>query len=123
MFGQDGCFKQKNNAKKAQMMGIIPRSIDELFYLILEKELKCTIYCSFLQIYNEKILDLLVGNQYAKPLKIREEKVQGIYVEGLTEYVVENMEECMNLLRIGEDNRIKRATKMNLMSSRSHSIF
>lgn len=80
-------------------------------------------YCSFLQIYNEKLLDLLVGNFYAKPLKVREDKYQGIYVEGLTEYVVENINDCMDLLKVGEANRVKRSTKMNLMSSRSHSIF
>jgi hypothetical protein len=50
---------------------------------------------------------------YAKPLKIREDKVQGIYVEGLTEYVVENMQECLDLVKIGESNRVKRATRMN----------
>jgi len=75
------------------------------------------------QIYNEKLLDLLVGTLQVKPLKIREDKVNGIYVEGLTEYVVESVSDCMDLLTVGETNRIKRATRMNLHSSRSHSIF
>jgi len=81
------------------------------------------VYCSFLQIYNEKLLDLLVGTNQMKPLKIREDKINGIYVEGLTEYVVENVQDCMDLLSLGEQNRIKRATRMNIHSSRSHSIF
>lgn len=76
-----------------------------------------------MQIYNEKLLDLLVGTLQVKPLKIREDKVNGIYVEGLTEYVVESVSDCMDLLTVGETNRIKRATRMNLHSSRSHSIF
>lgn len=55
-----------------------------------------------MQIYNEKLLDLLVGNKQIKPLKIREDKINGIYVEGLTEYVVENVQDCMDLLSVGE---------------------
>jgi len=47
----------------------------------------------------------------------------GIFVEGLAEYVVTNEKDCVTLLKRGEKNRIKRATKMNVKSSRSHSIF
>lgn len=49
--------------------------------------------------------------------------MQGIYVEGLSEYVVQDEFDCLNLLKRGERNRIKRATKMNIKSSRSHSLF
>ena len=57
------------------------------------------------------------------PLTIREDKTQGIYVEGLTEYIVENENDCIHLLRRGEKNRSTRSTKMNINSSRSHTIF
>lgn len=43
-------------------------------------------------------------------------------MEGLSEYVVQSEIDCMMLLQRGESNRIKRSTKMNLKSSRSHSI-
>ncbi len=46
-----------------------------------------TCKCSFLEIYNEAITDLL-GSSSAGPqatLNLREDTVQGIYVEGLTE--------------------------------------
>lgn len=56
------------------------------------------------------------------PLHIRESKEEGIYVEGLTEYIVQSEKDCFALLRRGETNRITRATKMNIESSRSHSI-
>lgn len=72
MFGPDGFLGKKG--KKAKSLGVIPRAIDEMFFEINERKLPCTVYCSFLQIYNEKILDLLVGNLLAKPLKIREDK-------------------------------------------------
>jgi len=49
--------------------------------------------------------------------------MQGIYVEGLSEYVVQNEYDCLKLLKRGERNRITRQTKMNIQSSRSHTIF
>lgn len=49
--------------------------------------------------------------------------MQGIYVEGLSEYIVQSEADCLVLLARGEKNRIKRATKMNIKSSRSHSLF
>ena len=44
-------------------------------------------------------------------------------MEGLSEYVVSDEIDCLNLLTRGERNRIKRATKMNIKSSRSHTLF
>ena len=66
---------------------------------------------------------MLQDTQSKHPLQVREEKLNGIFVEGLSEYVVQSETECMTLLKRGEKNRIKRATKMNIRSSRSHSIF
>jgi hypothetical protein len=78
-----------------EYLGIIPRAIDDTFNGILnlcEKDptTKFTVYCSFLQIYNEKLYDLLQDKKSNNPLGIREDKYSGIYVEGLTEYVVSN---------------------------------
>jgi hypothetical protein len=67
-----------------------------------------TVYCSFLQIYNEKLFDLFQDKETSKPLVIREDKYAGIFVEGLSEYVVRNAQECFILLRRGEKNRITR---------------
>jgi len=58
-----------------------------------------------------------------RSLNIREDKLNGIYVEDLTQYIVENVYECLNLLKKGEKNRKKRSTKKNEMSSRSHTVF
>lgn len=81
------------------------------------------IYLSFLQIYNEKIYDLLQDADSKSPLQIREDKHNGIYVEGLSEYLVSNSLDAYALLKRGEKNRIIRQTKGNIESSRSHSIF
>ena len=42
---------------------------------------------------------------------------------GLTEYLVQNEAECINLMKRGEKNRVTRVTYMNQNSSRSHSLF
>lgn len=58
-----------------------------------------------------------------KSLNIREDIHNGIYVEGISEYIVENIYECLNLLKRGEKQRKKRTTKKNELSSRSHTLF
>jgi Kinesin motor domain len=101
--------------------GIIPNSIHHLFQSTQGKPL--TFYCSFLQIYNEKIFDLLQNPTRDKPLTIREDQENGIFVENLAEYIVEKAEDCIYLLKQGDKNRVVRQTKFNHHSSRSHTIF
>ena len=108
--------------------GIIPKAIEEIFEELAGKsqqspELSFTVYCSFLQIYNEKLYDLYQDREQSKPLIIREDKFSGIFVEGLSEYVVNSAQDCYVLLKRGEKNRITRQTKGNIHSSRSHTIF
>ena len=102
--------------------GIIPNSILHLFQS-LDGSKPVTIFCSFLQIYNEKIFDLLQNPTRDKPLNIREERENGIFVENLAEYVVESVQDCIYLLKQGDRNRVVRQTKFNHHSSRSHTIF
>ncbi len=66
--------------------------------------------------YNTNKLD-------GKSLNIREDKISGIYVEGLSEYIIDNVYDCLALLKKGEKNRKKRHTNKNEMSSRSHTVF
>ncbi|CAG9334348.1 unnamed protein product [Blepharisma stoltei] len=101
--------------------GIIPKSIAMLFNKSEGKQL--TYYSSFLQIYNEKIYDLLQDPNRSKALNIRESKIYGIFVEGLAEFVVESTEDCFMLLSKGDRNRAVRQTRFNHHSSRSHTIF
>jgi len=107
-------------------LGLIPRSIQEVFYYIANQNIdpsKIRVYMSFLQIYNEKIYDLLQDSDFRSPLQIREDKHNGIYCEGLSEYLVATSLDAYTLLKRGEKNRIIRQTKGNMESSRSHSVF
>lgn len=107
--------------------GMIPQAINQIFKQVddLEKSKnkEFTVYWSFLQIYNEKLYDLLQDNKSENPLKIREDKYAGIFVEGWSEYVITNPNDWLYLLQRGEFNRITRQTKSNVASSRSHSLF
>ena len=136
MFGPDWDNMMTNKSKHQKTFfqeietdlhyaGLIPRTIQEIFNNIKTKGLESNfnVFCTFLQIYNEKIYDLLQDNAESKPLCIHENKIEGIYVEGLTEYSMNSAEDCLVLMKRGEKNRITRPTLMNAKSSRSHTIF
>ncbi|CAL9098669.1 unnamed protein product [Musa textilis] len=108
--------------------GMTPRIFEFLFARIKAEEesrrdekLKYSCKCSFLEIYNEQITDLL--DPTSSNLLLREDIRKGVYVENLTEYVVENVNDILNLLIQGAANRKVAATNMNRESSRSHSVF
>ncbi|XP_058779630.1 kinesin-like protein KIN-12E [Vicia villosa] len=108
--------------------GMTPRIFEHLFSRIQkEKEvrrdekLKFTCKCSFLEIYNEQILDLL--DPSSSNLQIREDSKKGVYVENLKEMEVTNARDVIQLLVQGAANRKVAATNMNRASSRSHSVF
>ncbi|OMJ81762.1 hypothetical protein SteCoe_17704 [Stentor coeruleus] len=110
-----------NILKSLQGPGIIPNSITKLFADTQTKQF--TFYCSFIQIYNEHLYDLLHDPRRDKSLRIRENKLYGIFVEGLAEFVTESAEDCFLLLAKGDKNRAVRQTRFNHHSSRSHTIF
>nr|CCA25137.1 kinesinlike protein putative [Albugo laibachii Nc14]CCA25772.1 kinesinlike protein putative [Albugo laibachii Nc14] len=95
----------------------------------LEERLEHRFTCSFLEIYNERVFDLLDvrGNSGASNdlggLQLRENGRRGVFVEGLTESVVENAQEATALMKLGARNRHVGQTLMNRESSRSHSVF
>jgi hypothetical protein len=61
-----------------------------MFKEVKRQDLHLTIYASFLQIYNEKLFDLLQDTHSKNPLQLREDKLTGVFVEGLSEYVVQS---------------------------------
>lgn len=116
------------DASVTEERGITPRVFEQLFSRIqqeernnVEKQLRYQCRCSFLEIYNEQITDLLEPTQ--KNLLIREDTKTGVYVEGLTEEYVSNMDDVISLLVRGSANRRVGSTAMNNESSRSHSVF
>eukprot|EP00826_Nyctotherus_ovalis_P000841 TRINITY_DN10057_c0_g1_i8.p1 TRINITY_DN10057_c0_g1~~TRINITY_DN10057_c0_g1_i8.p1 ORF type:complete len:689 (+),score=305.93 TRINITY_DN10057_c0_g1_i8:449-2515(+) len=106
-----------------EIKGLIPRIVDTIFDRIdqASESMEFTVKASMLEIYNEKIRDLLDPSK--NNLNVREEKQRGIYVEGLTEKSVGDNDEVYDIMKQGNDNRAVGSTGMNAQSSRSHSIF
>ena len=97
--------------------------MDKIFDLIIESDenIEFTIKTSMLEIYNEKIQDLLDTKK--QNLQVKEDKTKGIFVADATEVYVNSSEEMKKIMVLGQSNRSVASTRMNERSSRSHSIF
>ena len=116
-------FSRNPNASTSER-GIIPRAIEQIFSHIAEHasaRMRFLVRASYLQIYNEAISDLLKSER--ANLAIREDKRRGVFVEGLSEWVVRSPAEIYGLMERGGSVRATGATKMNEISSRSHAVF
>jgi kinesin family protein 3/17 len=124
MFGDDrnGDIYSSNDTVP-DSAGIIPRAVRDVLSYARRKGETCTCFVSFMQIYNEQVFDLLKDPSRAISLTVKEDSRLGIYVEGLSEFNVESEHDVLRLLRVGDNRRAVRATRMNDMSSRSHSVF
>ena len=86
-------------------MGIIPRAVNQIFHEINQRissagsnRLKISAQNSYIEIYNEELIDLLVGDSYGaeKPIvQIREIKAGHIIWSGLREIPVHNASDVM----------------------------
>jgi len=105
------------------LRGVIPRVIDDIFDRIAEapEHLEFTIRASYLEIYLEKIRDLL--DPARDNLQVREDPTKGIFVQGQKEVFVCSKQEVYEVIHVGQYNRAVSATGMNNQSSRSHSVF
>ena len=112
--------------------GVVPRSIRLLFDLIrqqsnLQKK-KFTVYCSYMQIYKEKIFDLL-NKSHVKGvvsdgpgLKLKWNKNDVFSVENLYTFECKTVDDVMALYHFGIKNKVVSSHNMNSSSSRSHSM-
>ena len=108
----------------AEERGIIPRAIEQIFRHIqssVSPRMRFLVRASYLQIYNEVISDLLKPER--SNLVIREDKKKGVFVEGLSEWVVRSPQEIYGLMERGGLMRATGSTRMNELSSRSHAVF
>ena len=127
-YGQTGCGKthtMMGSYESEESHGIIPRAFNHIFGWIDSSEdgKKFLVRWSYLEIYNESILDLL-GKDNDKKLDVKEDKDKGIYVRGLTSVIVKSIPEIeKKTMLAGTKNRKVGETAMNKDSSRSHSIF
>lgn len=84
------------------------------------KHLNLIVSCSFFEIYVKKVFDLLNNK---KILKILEDGKQQVQVVGLTEKMVYSVDEVLDIIKQGNEERASGQTSANMNSSRSHAIF
>ncbi|CAD2217396.1 kinesin [Angomonas deanei] len=129
-YGQTGTGKTytMEGFTSEEERGIIPRSIEEVFnyiYTNRNSQLKFLVRASYMQIYNEVISDLLEPPSASErgSLAVRNSPTKGVYVDGLSEWVVRTPDDVYGLIQKGTSVRATSATKMSELSSRSHAIF
>ena len=155
--GYNACvfaYGQTSSGKTYTMMGsktepgVIPRLCRSLFEKIEEikeqqnegKKKTVKVQVSFMEIYNEKVKDLLrppdkgpkvfqsrfderpIGEEYQN-LRVRNHPLHGPFVEGITKKDVGSWGQCVEVIRNGNSARACTSTQMNDTSSRSHAIF
>lgn len=142
-YGQTGSGKTftmlggtgSNDAQELQvspLRGLIPRIFAHLFrrlgQVAIEKgnALEYALSCSYLEIYNEKIFDLLEENSSIatqQPKSLREDANKEVYVEQLRDVTLRSESDAVEWLQLGSSNRRMASTDMNRESSRSHAVF
>uniref|UniRef100_A0A674CGJ6 Kinesin family member 13A n=1 Tax=Salmo trutta TaxID=8032 RepID=A0A674CGJ6_SALTR len=125
-YGQTGSGKSFSMMGNKKAPGLIPRLCCSLFERIGREDsqvLSFKVEVSYMEIYNEKVRDLLDPKGSRQSLKVREHKVLGPYVDGLSQLAVTNFEDIEVLMSEGNKSRTVAATNMNEESSRSHAVF
>jgi len=116
--------------------GIMPRSFAHLFSAVNSLQSRShgaryLIRCSFIEIYNEVLRDLLavetidstLPGAKKKKLEIKETESQSVYVRDCIVRMARTPKDLMNALKDGVRSRAVGDTQMNRESSRSHCIF
>eukprot|EP00057_Strongylocentrotus_purpuratus_P008261 XP_011662735.1 PREDICTED: kinesin-like protein KIF13A isoform X3 [Strongylocentrotus purpuratus] len=126
-YGQTGSGKSYTMMGTDDKKGIIPRLCDTLFERMAkdanEDTLSFKVEVSYMEIYNEKVRDLIDPKGNKQSLKVREHKIYGPYVDGLSTLAVSSFENIEALMSEGNKSRTVAATNMNSESSRSHAVF
>ncbi|XP_011799695.1 PREDICTED: kinesin-like protein KIF6 isoform X1 [Colobus angolensis palliatus] len=132
-YGQTGSgktFTITGGAERYSDRGIIPRTLTYIFEQLQKDSSKMyTMHISYLEIYNECGYDLLDPRHEASSLEdlpkvtILEDPDQNIHLKNLTLHQATTEEEALNLLFLGDTNRMIAETPMNQASTRSHCIF
>ncbi|XP_047936047.2 kinesin-like protein KIF6 isoform X3 [Anser cygnoides] len=132
-YGQTGSgktFTITGGAERYSDRGIIPRTLSYIFDQLQKDNTKMyTTHVSYLEIYNECGYDLLDPRHEASRLEdlpkvtIMEDPDQNVHLKNLSLQQANNEEEALNLLFLGDTNRMIAETPMNQTSTRSHCIF
>ncbi|KAK6215811.1 kinesin motor domain-containing protein [Colletotrichum tabaci] len=105
--------------------GIIPRALHALFNKLEVEDTESCVKCSFIELYNEELRDLIAPDDGPK-LKIFDDTSRRhatTVVQGMEERHIRTAGEGIKVLQDGSLKRQVAATKCNDLSSRSHTVF
>lgn len=127
-YGQTGAGKTytMSGGTDFKSRGMVPRAIGQVFNDITNKpEQSFEIRCSYMEIYNERLYDLLADPSQANPddLQIQEDSKGSISVKNLTTPVVTQEADALAHFFEGNANRAIAEHQLNSNSSRSHCVF
>mmetsp|Transcript_7175 Transcript_7175/g.14560 ORF Transcript_7175/g.14560 Transcript_7175/m.14560 type:complete len:717 (-) Transcript_7175:232-2382(-) len=126
-YGQTGSGKTysiSGDTKAFEQRGVIPRALHYLFKEIEAREdREVVVRCSYLEIYNEELYDLLIENPGTAETLVIVEQNRSVFVKGLHKKQVANEEEALAAFFEGESGRSVAAHTLNANSSRSHVVF
>ncbi|XP_051927847.1 kinesin-like protein KIF22 isoform X1 [Hippocampus zosterae] len=123
-YGPTGAGKTHTMLGNSTQPGVIPRAVGEVFNLVNAQDedeaWDYSIGMSYLEIYNEKVLDLLSPS--SQDLPIREDKDKNILIPGLTHTMISSFSDFERHFVPANLNRTTASTKLNQRSSRSHAV-
>lgn len=130
-YGMTGTGKTFSMQGTATNPGVIPLAITDIFSYIRETpHREFLLRVSYLEIYNERINDLLAGpvagiNGQSGPqeeIKLREDSKRGVYATPLKEEIVQSPTQLLRVIARGDNARRVAGTQFNARSSRSHAV-
>ncbi|KAJ6134294.1 hypothetical protein N7523_000616 [Penicillium sp. IBT 18751x] len=130
-YGMTGTGKTFSMQGTATSPGVIPLAITDIFSFIRETpHREFLLRVSYLEIYNEKIHDLLSasanGTSAVVPqqeeIKLREDSKRGVYATPLKEEIVQSPTQLLRVIARGDHARRTSSTQFNSRSSRSHAV-
>ncbi|GFY90593.1 P-loop containing nucleoside triphosphate hydrolases superfamily protein [Actinidia rufa] len=125
-YGQTGTGKTFTMEGTPENRGVNYRALEELFRISSQRSsvMRYELFVSMLEVYNEKIRDLLIENsdQPGKKLEIKQAADGVQEVPGLVEARVYGTDEVWELLKSGSRSRSVGSTNSNELSSRSHCL-
>jgi kinesin family protein 1 len=124
-YGQTGSGKSYTMAGRGANRGLVPHICDALFRQIeenLDPKLEFQVRISMLEVYNEKVRDLLSRRNLVDGLKVRQHPKLGVQVVGLTEVAVGSCKDLDRRIEEGTQNRTIAVTRANAVSSRGHTV-
>ncbi|SMR57687.1 unnamed protein product [Zymoseptoria tritici ST99CH_3D1] len=125
-YGMTGTGKTFSMQGTANSPGVIPLAITDIFSYIRENPAReFLLRVSYLEIYNEKIYDLLNASTpgvQQEEIKLREDSKRGVYATPLKEEIVQSPNQLLRVIARGDLARRTSSTQFNARSSRSHAV-